>query len=482
MKKLKGIIAAICACLMVSILINTPTYAAYTRKCYLIRNANTTVYSNIGLTNYYGIIYSSDEITVLSVTDRYCRVSYPISTYKTKTGYISTNAILTGTTGNTYTVNAQLTTYRRPNGPVYGYISKGDKVTILGTYGNYTQVKYPVANGYKYGFVTTANANTYIKNSGNGNSGITDGTYKIATALNINYVLDVKNYGTVNGTNVEIYPYHNTNNEKWIVTSVGGGYYRIKDANSGKSLDVYGGGSASGTNVQIWDSNNTNAQKWRFVNAGNGCYYIINANGCYLDVYSGIVKNGNNVWVYAGNQSNAQKWKLTPVSVNQDNYNNGKVNLSYGLYKSNSAHITCGFDGYTDKKNDRHEGIDIKYAIGKPVYSLTDGVITRVAYGRNGRKKNSDLSTIAIYNKTANKTVVYLHSEPLYNLKVGQTISKGQQIAKEAWRGVSSSSGAHTHVEVVNGKVCYAQKSIDDPVLNNQNPTSFWNSQGYNIK
>lgn len=316
-KKLKSVIAVVCAFLMVSMVLNIPTYAAYTRKCYLIRNANTTVYSNSGLTWHYGTIYGSDEITVLSVTDRYCRVSYPISRLRSKTGYIPTNAILTGTSGNTYTASAQVTTYRRPYGYSYEYISRGDKVTILGTYGDYTQVKYPVSNGYKYGFVTNANANSYIKNtnSGNGSANIANGTYKIATALNTNYVLDVNNYATFNGGNVEIYPYHNTNNEKWNVISLGNGYYRIKDVNSGKSLDVNGGGSASGTNVQIWEQNNTNAQKWRFVDAGNRYYYIINANGCYLDVQNGQVKNGNNVWVYTRNRTNAQKWKLTSVST-----------------------------------------------------------------------------------------------------------------------------------------------------------------------
>ena len=37
-----------------------------------------------------------------------------------------------------------------------------DVVKVLGTYGNYTQVKYPVSGGYKYAFITTANANAYI--------------------------------------------------------------------------------------------------------------------------------------------------------------------------------------------------------------------------------------------------------------------------------------------------------------------------------
>lgn len=328
-KNIRKTIALFCAVFVLIGMFSIPTAAASTRKCYLIKNQNTTVYSNSGLSKTYGTIWGSDEITVLTVTSKYCRVSYPVSG-GSKIGYIPTSAILTSTTGNTYASKAQITTYRRPGGYSYGYISKGDQVMILGSYGSYTQVKYPVSGGYKYAFVTTSNANTYLKN---------------------------------------------------------------------KSTD----------------SDHSNTTK--------------------------------------------------------------KINLSYGLYKSNAARITCGFDGYVTQRG-CHEGIDIKYAIGKPVYSLTDGVVVRVVYGSNG---SNGLSTIAIYNSATNKTVIYLHAAPS-KLRVGQSIKKGEQIAKEAWRGVKNSSGAHTHVEVRNGRQGYACKSVGDYKLENQNPTSFWNSQGYNIR
>jgi murein DD-endopeptidase MepM/ murein hydrolase activator NlpD len=156
----------------------------------------------------------------------------------------------------------------------------------------------------------------------------------------------------------------------------------------------------------------------------------------------------------------------------------GTTALSYGLYHNNSAYISCTFDGYKNTSG-RHEGIDIKCYVGASVYSLTDGVVVRVANGYNG---SNGLSTIAIYNPSTDKTVIYLHSAPVSTLKAGQTISKGQKIGTEAWRGVSSSSAAHTHVEVRNGRQGYASKSVGDPVLNNSNPTSFWNGRGYTIK
>jgi hypothetical protein len=137
---------------------------AATRKGYTITTANTRVYSNPGLTSGYGWIYPTDEVTVITVTSRYSKVSYPISRGRTKTGYISTGAILTATGGTTYTSRGRFTTYRRDNtGNVYGYVATNDKVMVLGTRGSFTQVKYPVSGGYKYAFAKTSDVNTYLK-------------------------------------------------------------------------------------------------------------------------------------------------------------------------------------------------------------------------------------------------------------------------------------------------------------------------------
>lgn len=152
--------------------------------------------------------------------------------------------------------------------------------------------------------------------------------------------------------------------------------------------------------------------------------------------------------------------------------------MSYALYKSSDGKLTCGFDGYVNTKG-RHEGIDFKKGTGSSVYSLTDGVITRITEGSRG---SSGLSTIAIYSASTGKTIIYLHADPVNSLYVGQQISRGQLIAYEDWRGCSSASGAHTHVEVRDGKRTSAAKSVNDYTLDNSNPTAFWNSQGYQVK
>ena len=125
----------------------------------------------------------------------------------------------------------------------------------------------------------------------------------------------------------------------------------------------------------------------------------------------------------------------------------------------------------------RHEGIDFKYKLDADIYSLTDGTVLRVAIGSPG---SGGLSTIAIYNKDTDKTVVYLHAAP--SVQAGDKVHKGDKIGKESWRGISSKSSSHTHVEVRDGKQEYAAKSVGDPKLQNDNPSSFWKSLGYSIK
>ncbi|MEU7900762.1 peptidase inhibitor family I36 protein [Nonomuraea sp. NPDC049152] len=154
-----------------------------------------------------------------------------------------------------------------------------------------------------------------------------------------------------------------------------------------------------------------------------------------------------------------------------------RSNMSFSLYTA-SGTITCGFDGYTSTSG-RHEGIDIARGVGSNVHNLVAGQVINVARGYTGR---AGLSTIAIYNAALNKTVIYLHSAPLSSLRVGQQVSRGQIIATESWHGVSSRSSAHTHVEMRPGRYTRAAKSVGDPHLENPNPTSFWNSQGYSIR
>ncbi len=296
--------------------------SAATRKCYTISGSNTPVYSNSGLTNRYGTIYGSDELTVLVVTGSYSRVQYPISGGRTKTGYIRTSAILTATSGSSYKASARITTYRRPGGASYGYISRNDTVTVLGKSGNYTQVKYPVSGGYKYAFVQTASVQQYLTGSANNSDNssgnvavIANGTYVLKSALHNNKVLDADGGSSVkNGTNIHLWSYNGGDNQKYTISHVGSGWYKIICKWGNKALDVTGAKKGNEVNVELWDWNGGDHQLWKFVPAGNGYYYIQSKLGYDLDVWNNGTADGTNVQTYQFNGGDNQKWKLECVS------------------------------------------------------------------------------------------------------------------------------------------------------------------------
>lgn len=163
-----------------------------------------------------------------------------------------------------------------------------------------------------------------------------------------------------------------------------------------------------------------------------------------------------------------------PTSVPAASSSKTMTNALYGINISGSK-LSCGFDGYVSlrqKYGYRHEGIDFAYGSGKNVYSLTDGVVTKVVKGSSG-----SLSTVAIYYAAADKTVVYLHLAP--TISTGSTVRAGDKIGTESSRGAGGV--VHTHVEVRDGYKTGAAVSKDTTLVNSD-PTSFWNSLGYAVK
>lgn len=146
---------------------------------------------------------------------------------------------------------------------------------------------------------------------------IADGTYKIATKLSPNQVLDVKSRSLENRANIQLWKYGAAKNQEFEVTYIGGGYYKMINANSGKSLDVTGKGTAPKTNLQQYTYNGNPAQLWRLEhisNSSNNTFYLKSKLGTYIDCQSGKYANGTNVWMYKYNGSDAQKWIFTKVA------------------------------------------------------------------------------------------------------------------------------------------------------------------------
>ena len=78
--------------------------------------------------------------------------------------------------------------------------------------------------------------------------------------------MDVYNSESANGTNIILWENCDGGNQKFTVTALGSGWYKIICAANGKAIDVAEGSSQSGTNVQQYDYNGSYAQQWKFVN------------------------------------------------------------------------------------------------------------------------------------------------------------------------------------------------------------------------
>lgn len=100
--------------------------------------------------------------------------------------------------------------------------------------------------------------------------------------------------------------------QKWYVTSVGNGYYKITAENSGLALNNHNGANVNGNPISIYTYSGY-CQEFRFYDAGNGYYAIQpkNTSGV-LDVVGGGNANNTRVQLYQYNGSAAQKWKLVP--------------------------------------------------------------------------------------------------------------------------------------------------------------------------
>ena len=82
---------------------------------------------------------------------------------------------------------------------------------------------------------------------------VKDGKYTLRSSKESEYTIDVANASKVDGANVWLYYYNGTKPQRFNISYVGKGYYKIINTNSGKSLDVQAAGTKQGSNIQQYD-------------------------------------------------------------------------------------------------------------------------------------------------------------------------------------------------------------------------------------
>lgn len=122
-----------------------------------------------------------------------------------------------------------------------------------------------------------------------------------------------------------------------------------------------------------------------------------------------------------------------------------KYNLCWPVSSSVSKYknVTSSLGNRNDPisgKNASHKGIDIGIPTGSPVLATYDGVVKFV--GSNSARGKY----VVVYHDDIDLISVYQHLNS-YSVKVGQTVSKGQVVAKSGNTG--KSTGPHLHFELV---------------------------------
>lgn len=366
---------------------------------------------------------------------------------------------------------------------------------------------------------------------------VDNGLYSIQPQCAPNSELTVLNASKDRSVPVVIYSKNSQNHkqkshQKWQVTKLNNGYYKITAENSGLALNNHNGSNANGNPITLWDYSGF-CQEFRFLDAGNG-YYIIqpkNVNGV-LDVSGGGSANNTKIQLFQYNGSAAQKWKLERRNPGEDerykewsewpkrncdvfeNANltekKGRVDTadpvtvfeetgsSYHIrYKTNSGGMKEGWVT-RDIFNSQH---DVLNKLMNTIYSrdgarlLCDfdgytGTYKKKGYRHEGidvslydgapvyatisgyvlQAGGDKLNTFSIKDGTNNRIVVYLHMKNVISSYKNQYIKKGTLIGYQGSQGTSSS---HVHIEVTNGRYGKAEISMDT-VLKNQNPYSYW--------
>ncbi len=169
-------------------------------------------------------------------------------------------------------------------------------------------------------YTFTSNVPNVISLNSTQNPLVSGSYYKLVSALNGTSVLDVTDYGTVDGTKVQLWAGNGSIAQKWKATSVGNGYYKLQPQNAPtKTLEAKDGYSTNGTQIQIWTDNSTNAQKWKLsltgISFAGKSYYSLVSGLCdlrVLDVNNAVSANGTKIQLWDKNTSPAQQWELVP--------------------------------------------------------------------------------------------------------------------------------------------------------------------------
>ena len=129
-------------------------------------------------------------------------------------------------------------------------------------------------------------------------------------------IMALANYSLDNGAKVHLWNNYGFHDQIWKISRDADGYYRLENVWSNKSLDSTDGTPIPGRQLQLWttDLNNPN-QKWVITSVTGGAYMLRNVGtGLVVDLSAGIAQNGRAIDGYLANGTTAQQWRLDKLN------------------------------------------------------------------------------------------------------------------------------------------------------------------------
>ncbi len=238
---------------------------------------------------------------------------------------------------------------------------------------------------------------------------LNNGWYKILSANTLSKGIDVRSSGTSEGSNVILYQYADTNNQKFYLENKGSGWFTLKAGHCNKYVSAANATGNNYTNIQINSKKNNNAQLWRLIDAGNGYYYIESKlrKGLSFDCANGGSANYTNIQLWDRGNVLWNKWKFTKVSAPVNN------STSQDITKNINAKLDSLIASWKGKKWDNRESSKIGstcFGFANYIFRELNGVIAGSSYN-SGRYKltNQGYGVKEVYS-TTNATYNNMHN------------------------------------------------------------------------
>lgn len=285
---------------------------------------------------------------------------------------------------------------------------------------------------------------------------IENGDYYLLNQSGARQVLDVPNGSPDGGLALQTCVFNGSAAQRWHLENKGGGFFTIKNINSGLCLDVRSGRAKSGTIVQQYAENDTKAQSWKYVPTFSGGY-IQSALGDYVLSTKRGAESGVLAIISIDKTTPQSEWEFRNVNNPGDLVISHSAAASeYNLsLRSDSLDIGMTFDRYGNAHFALPSGFDLNSAqlvySGGPETSITVGAYS-VGLTAGSSVALSDLGLTSSANSDSPIAVrSALDAADLFMFDIKQTAGVASMFISSDdpvnyGRGYIESSGDHTAV------------------------------------